>query len=53
MKDFNKNKELSYLKYWDVNNYMVGQCCKSFLHIILSELKNCNEESDEGYFIEV
>ena len=21
MKDYNKNKELSYLKYWDVNNF--------------------------------
>ena len=30
MKDYDKNKELSYLQFWDVNNYMVGQCRKSF-----------------------
>ena len=30
MKDYDKNKELSYLQYWDVNNYMAGQCRKSF-----------------------
>ena len=29
-KDYDKNKELSYLQYWDVNIYMVWQCCKSF-----------------------
>ena len=31
MKDYDKNKESSFIKYWDVNNYMVGQCNKSFL----------------------
>ena len=30
MKDYDKNKESSYLKYWDVNNYMVAKCLKSF-----------------------
>ena len=29
-KYYDKNKELSYLKYWGVNNYMVGQCRNSF-----------------------
>ena len=31
MKDYNKNKESSYLKYWDVNKKvcMVGECRKS------------------------
>ena len=31
MKDNDKNKDTSYLQYWDVNNYMVRNCCKSFL----------------------
>ena len=30
MKDYDKNKELSNVKYWDVIIYMVGQCHKSF-----------------------
>ena len=30
MKDYDKNKESSYLQYWDANIYMVGQCRKSF-----------------------
>ena len=33
MKDYDKNKESSYLNYWDINNvlYMDGPCRKSFL----------------------
>ena len=30
MKDYDKNKESSYLKYWDVKNCMVGKCHQSF-----------------------
>ena len=30
MKKYDKNKESPYLKYWDVNIYMVGKCHKSF-----------------------
>ena len=30
MKDYDKNKDSQYLQYCDVNNYMVGQCRKSF-----------------------
>ena len=30
MKDYDKNKESSYLKYWDVIIYMVGKSRKSF-----------------------
>ena len=30
MKDYDKNKELPYLQYWDVNNLSDGQCRKSF-----------------------
>ena len=31
MKGFDKNKQLLYLKYWDVNNYMDTQCYKNCL----------------------
>ena len=30
MKDYDKNKEPSYLKYWNVKTFMVGQCRLSF-----------------------
>ena len=30
MKDYDKNKESSYLKYWDKTIYMAEQCHKSF-----------------------
>ena len=29
MKDYNKNKELPFLKYWDIIIYMDGECHKS------------------------
>ena len=29
MKDYDKNKESSYIQYWDVNNFMIGQYKKS------------------------
>ena len=29
MKDYDKNKESSYLRYWDGIIYTVGKCCKS------------------------
>ena len=64
MKDYNENKESSYLKYWDVNN-----CCgwamsqklaitdfKEVEHISEFDerfIKNYNEGNDEGYFFEV
>ena len=38
MKNCDKDKESSYLQYWDVN-YMVGQCRKSFQQIILNRSK--------------
>ena len=31
MKDYDKNKELSYLKYWDVNDLNNWQMSQSFL----------------------
>ena len=39
MKDYDKNKELSYLKYWDVNDLNNWQMSQSFLQIIFSGLK--------------
>ena len=64
MKDYDKNKELSYLQYWDVNN-LYGWAMSQKLPVNNFEwikdtsqfnedfIKNYNEESDEGYFLEV
>ena len=64
MKDYDKNEESSYLKYWDVNN-LYGWAMSQKLPVNNFEwiedtsqfnedfIKNCNEESDEGYFLEV
>ena len=64
MKDYDKNKESSYLKYWDVNN-LYGWAMSQKLPVNKFEwiedtsqfnedfIKNYNEESDEGYFLEV
>ena len=64
MKDYDKNKELSYLKYWDVNN-LNGRAMLQKLPVNNFEwtkdtcqfnedfIKSYNEESDEGYFLEV
>ena len=64
MRDFDKNKELSYIQYWDVNN-LYGWAMSQKLPVNNFEwikdtsqfnedfIKNYNEESDEGYFLEV
>ena len=64
MKDYDKNKESSYLQYWDVNN-LYGWVMSQKLPVNNFEwieeasqfnedfIKNYNEESDEGYFLEV
>ena len=64
MKNYNKNKESSYLKYWDVNN-LYGWAMSQKFPINKFEwiegtpqfnedfTKNYKEESDEGYFLEV
>ena len=64
MKDYDKNKELSYLNYWNINN-LHGWTMSQKLPVSHFEWieetfqfnrdfrKNYNEESDEGYFLEV
>ena len=63
-KDYDKNKESSYIQYWDVNN-LYGRAMSQRLLVNNFEwieetsqfnkdfIKNYNEESDEGYFFEV
>ena len=64
MKDYDKNKESSYFKYWDVNN-LYGWAMSQKLPINKPEwiedtsefkedfIKRYNEESNKGYFLEV
>ena len=64
MKDCDKDKESSYLQYWDVNN-LYGRVMLQKLPVNNFEwvkdtsqfhkdfIKNYNEESDAGYFLEV
>ena len=64
MKDCNKNKESSYLQYWDVNK-LYGWAMSQQLPVNNFQwikdtsrfneyfIKNFTEESDKGYFFEV
>ena len=64
MKDCDKNKYSSYLQYWDVNN-LYGWAMSQKRPVNNFEwlentsqfnenfIKNYNEESDKGYFLEV
>ena len=64
IKDYDKNKEPSYLQYWDTNN-LYGWAMLQKLPVNAFEwikdtsqfnenfIKNCNEESDEEYFFKV
>ena len=64
VKDYDKHKESSYLQYRDVNN-LYGWAMSQKLLVKNLEwikdtsqvnedfIKNYNEESDEGYFLEV
>ena len=64
MKDYDKNKELSYFQYWDLNN-LYGWAMSQKLPVSnfkwikdISQFNedfiiNYNEESDEGYFLEI
>ena len=64
MKVYDKNKESSYLQYWDVNdlygsamseNLSVNnfEWIKDTSHFNEDFIKKYNEESDEGHFLEV
>ena len=64
MKDYDENKELSYLEYWDVNNLYCWSMSQklpvnNFEWIVDTSqfnedfTKNYNEESDEGYSLEI
>ena len=64
MKDYDKNKDSSYLQNWDVKTlcgWEISQkllvnnfdCEKDTFQFNENFIKNCNEESDEGYFPKV
>ena len=64
MKDYDKNKESSYIQYWDVNN-LYGLAMSQTLSVNNFKwikdtsrfnehfIKSYNEESDEGYFLKL
>ena len=64
MKDYDKNIELSYLQYWDINN-LYGWAISQKLPVNNFEwikytsqlnedfIKNYNDESDKGYLLQV
>ena len=64
MKDYDKNKESSYIQYWDKNNLYGWEMSqeltannfewiKNTFQFNEDFIKNYNEESYEGYFLEV
>ena len=57
MKDYDKNKESSYLNYWDVNNlhgWSISQKLQtSNFKRVEDFIKTYDEKSKEGYFLEV
>ena len=58
MKDYDKNKELSFLKYWEINRlYGRGMLQKLPVNGFgwaddEGFIKSCNKKSKEGYFVE-
>ena len=62
IKDYDKNKKLSYIQYSDRSNLYGCTMSQKFplnkfewientSHFNEDFIKNCNEESDEGYFL--
>ena len=62
MKGYDKNKELAYIKYWDINNlngWAMSQkhpinnfaWIKDYSQFNEDSIKKYDENSDEGYFI--
>ena len=50
MKDYDKSKELSYLKYWDINNlygWVMSQNLSDTSQFNEDFVRSYNEESDE------
>ena len=56
IKGYDKNKELSYFQYWDVNNLYVWAMSQKFpvnnFEWIKDVTKSYNQESNKGYFLE-
>ena len=64
MKNHDKNKESSYIRYWNVNDLYLwamseNLSVKNFEWIKNTSqfdedfVKNCNEKMDEGYFLKI
>ena len=57
MKDYDKNKESSYLMYWNVNNWHVSlggfKLVEETSEFNEDFIKSYKEDSDIGYFFEV
>ena len=62
MEDYDKNKQWSYIQYWNVNNLYWWAISENFpgnnvewiedISQFNDDFINYNEESDEGYFLE-
>ena len=59
MKDYDKNKEFSFLKYWDINRLYGWGMLQKFPVNGFGQaddegfIKSRNKESKKGYFVEV
>ena len=58
MKDYDKNKDLSYLQYWNVNNLYWGAMSKKIAGKEISKfyesfIKTYSEKNDKEYFLEM
>ena len=64
MKDYDENRESSYLKYWNISNLYGWEilpklpvdgfkCVENTSQLNKGFIENYNEDSDEGYFLEV